>query len=153
MHAFTPLRHCNTPQSSVESWRGVLLRRIFIKHRVGPTRTRASLQHPSIIRGLMARCADPQVDPTRMCASLQHPSIIRGRMARRADPQCELIRGATYSNRTRHSVQTGMAAFTPYNPSSQFSSSGRSKARTRRMNAGSNWCGRGNHHSCRSGLT
>ena len=100
LHAFTPLRHCNTRQSSVDSWRGVLLRRIFIRHRVGPTRTRAPLQHPSIIRGLMARCADPQVNPTRLCASLQHLSIIRRRVVRRADPQGELIRGATYSNRS-----------------------------------------------------
>ncbi len=62
---FTPLRHCNTRQSSVDSWRGVLIRRNLIQHRVDPTRTWASLQHPSIIRRLMARRADPQVDSTR----------------------------------------------------------------------------------------
>ena len=110
------VRHCNTRQSSEDSWRGVLIRKAIRPERarhctprwhprttrksdelllgsrgghVEPTRTCASLQHPSIIRGLMARRADPQVHPTRTCASLQHPSIIRRLIARRADPQHE----------------------------------------------------------------
>ena len=66
------------------------LRDVFFTASMVPTRTCASLQHPSIIRGLMARRADPQGDPARTCTSLHPPSIIPVNMSMQVVQLCGL---------------------------------------------------------------